>query len=294
VADGSATVAPSGGASPYSFAWSNNQTTAAINNLAAGSYTVTITDANNCSVTATANISNTGAPTVNLDNVNHVSCYGGNDGAIFISVSGSGPFNYTWSNNATTDDAVFLLEAGTYTVTVEDINNCVAVFSVTITQPDSLNISAIVSDASSSTASDGSINLIVTGGVSPYSFAWSNSATTEDISALACGNYAVVVTDDNTCTKTASFTVDCPVSVAGFSNTPTINIYPNPSTGKIFIEHDGSAVLKTEVYNALGKNILKTELPSSGWLDLSDHAKGIYFVRISNGQQIVLKKILIE
>jgi PKD repeat protein len=292
-ATGSATAAPTGGATPYDYDWSNSATTASITNVAAGAYTVTITDNNSCSVVATANVSNTGAPTVSETHVD-ASCYDVCDGIINVAVSGGIlPYSYLWSEGSTTED-IGNLCAGTYSFTVTDSSNCSAVISVDIAQPDSLNITAVVTDESSSGAADGAIDLTVTGGTSPFDYVWSEGSTTEDLTAVSCGPYAVQVTDDNGCAKAAAFDVDCPVSVADFSDASSINIYPNPTSGKIFIQLAGNSTLKIEVLNALGENIISKTLTADGEIDLSAHAKGIYFIRANYGEQSFIKRIVLE
>jgi len=292
-ATGSATAAPTGGVATYSYAWSNGGTAASISNVAAGAYTVTITDANTCTVLGNATVTNPNAPTVTEAHVD-ASCFDVCDGIVNASVSGGTPaYSYLWSTGETTED-IGNLCAGTYTLTVTDAASCAGVVSATISQPDSITISGVVTDESSTGAADGAVDITVTGGTAPYSFAWNEGSTTEDIQGLSCGPYAVQVTDDNGCVKAAAYDVDCPVSVAGISDVLTVNIYPNPTSGKIFIEHSGTVVLKTELINALGEIIFADNLPVSSWIDLSAQAKGIYFIRMNDGKQSSVKRILVD
>jgi hypothetical protein len=122
-ADGTALVTFSGGTAPYSISWSNSATTAAISNLGPGTYTATITDANGCIKTASVTLTQ---PTVVVLSDTHVdiNCFGQSTGSIDLSVSGGTPgYFYSWTNTATTED-IASLASGTYTVTVNDLNNC--------------------------------------------------------------------------------------------------------------------------------------------------------------------------
>jgi len=131
------------------------------------------------------------------------------------------PYAYTWSNGATTQDISGLL-AGTYTVTVTDAKGdslgCTATTSVTITQPTPVALSSTQVNVLCNGASTGSIDLSVSGGVAPYTYTWSNGATTQDISSLAAGTYTVTVNDANGsvsgCTATTSVTITQPDAVA--------------------------------------------------------------------------------
>lgn len=111
-------------------------------------------------------------------------------------------YTYLWSNGAVTKD-VSSLAAGTYSVTVTSSTGATATATDTVNEPSSLSASISATNATVG-QSDGSLDLTVSGGTSPFSFSWSNGATTEDISGLAPGTYTVTVTDDNGCTTTAS------------------------------------------------------------------------------------------
>src|SRR5687767_7798482 len=122
--NGSATVFAYGGYAPYTYLWSTTATTQTITGVASGSYTVTVTDSSGCSITDIASVSDVGGPTVATDSIVDVSCNGGSDGAIYLSIlTGTGPFTYLWSTNATTEDLTGV-PAGNYSLTITDQNNC--------------------------------------------------------------------------------------------------------------------------------------------------------------------------
>jgi len=211
-AGGTASVTVTGGTTPYSYTWSNGGTTATITNVAGGNYTVTVRDANTCSATSSVTVGSSGGPTVSLSQQTNITCFGANNGAINITVTGgTSPFGYTWSNGATTQN-ISGLAPGTYTVTVTDQNNCTSTLNATITEPATILITGSVTNASCGVP-DGAINISVTGGSTPYNFIWSNNATTEDLANVSAGNYLVTVTDQNGCQKTETFTIAAPGTV---------------------------------------------------------------------------------
>ncbi|HNP42579.1 MAG TPA: hypothetical protein PKI24_23795, partial [Nitrospira sp.] len=193
----------SGGTSPYTYLWSNGASTSSISGLLPGNYTVTVTDAALCTKTASQNISTISGPVVTVDSVKNARCFGQANGAVYISVSGNnGPVTYLWSNAATTQDIVNIA-AGTYTVTVTDSTGCTATKTQAITQPSDIAITLTPHNATCA-QSNGWISSSVSGGTSPYTYLWSNGASTSSISGLLPGNYTVTVTDAALCTKTAS------------------------------------------------------------------------------------------
>ncbi|MEM7575734.1 MAG: SdrD B-like domain-containing protein, partial [Bacteroidota bacterium] len=230
----------SGGTPPYSYSWSNGATTQDLSDLAAGDYTGTVTDANGCTISATLTVTEPPALMVSAQ-VTDVACNGDETGAINLSVSGgTPPYSYSWSNGATTEDLAGL-PAGDYTGTVTDANGCTISATLTVAESSNLNLSAIVTDAACNGEASGAIDLTVSGGTAPYSFSWSNGATTEDISGLLAGSYTGTVTDANGCTASATVVVDEPAAIevvvqapiieCGGTATGSITAIPNGGTG---------------------------------------------------------------
>lgn len=144
---------------------------------------------------------------VSVDNITDVSCNGGADGMAQVSATGgTAPYTYNWSNGAT-GASVSGLSAGTYGVTATDALSATGSTSVTIGEPSAINTSVSVTDESAPGAADGAVDLSVGGGTSPYSYNWSNGATSQDINGLSAGTYEVTVTDNNGCTATNAATV---------------------------------------------------------------------------------------
>jgi len=221
-ATGSATVSVSGGTDPYSYSWNTTpaQTGATATGLAAGTYTVTVTDANGCTTTASVTITQPDALTATIEGQTNVLCFGNATGSATVSVSGGTPgggvagptYSYSWNTTPvqTTATATGLV-AGTYTVTVTDEHKCTATASVTITQPKLL--SAVIEGQTNVLCfgdKTGSALVYVSGGTGPYSYSWSNGTTTATATGLAAGTYTVTVTDANHCTTTATVTITQP------------------------------------------------------------------------------------
>jgi hypothetical protein len=235
---GSIDLTVSGGVSPYTYSWTGGATTQDRSGLAAGTYTVTVTDANTCTKTLSTTITQPVVIALTETHVN-VSCNGGSNGSIDLTVTGgTGAYTYSWTGGATTED-LSSLSAGTYTVTVTDANACTKTLSTTITQPTALVLTETHVNVLCNGASSGSIDLTVTGGVSPYTYSWTGGATTQDRSGLAAGTYTVTVTDANACTKTLSATITEPA--AGITLTEThVNVLCNgASTGSIDLTPSG-------------------------------------------------------
>ena len=247
--DGAATVTYSGATPPYSVLWSNGATTASISGLSAGTYTATITDAKGC--TKTASLTLTQPTVITLSDVKTmISCYGGNNGAIDLGVSGGTPgYTFLWSNGATTED-VSTLTAGTYTVVVTDLNGCTKTRSVTLTQPQApLSVSSQLTMVACYGNATGAIDATITGGTSPYTYAWSNSATTQDLTTIVSGTYTLTVTDSKQCTQTQTVNITQPAAPLSATLTATnVKCFGN-ATGSIDVTTTGGTPGYTYVWN---------------------------------------------
>jgi hypothetical protein len=208
--NGTATVNVSGGTPGYTYLWSNGDTTATATGLLAGAASCTITDTNNCTITFTVNITEPSAITATASATN-VSCSSGSDGSVTVNATGGTPgYTYLWNTGDTTA-SVNGLVAGAYSVVITDANGCTNTQSVTIAQPAAVATTVVTSvNPTTCGGNDGSIDISVSGGVSPYAFQWSNSANTEDISGLTAGVYSVIVTDNNGCTDSIAVTLNDP------------------------------------------------------------------------------------
>jgi len=215
-ANGSATVIPAGGTGLCIYSWTPvGGTNATATGLLAGPYTVTVTDANGCTTTATVNVPNAGSPTLTLSSSTNVSCNGGNNAtAIVTAAGGTGPYTYNWLPTGGTAATANGLTANTYTCTVTDANGCTATASVTITEPPVLTLTTSQADELCFGGNTSTANVIPTGGTAPYTYVWSNGPTTATITALTAGGYTVTVTDAHGCTATANVTILQPTALA--------------------------------------------------------------------------------
>ncbi|MFN7115185.1 MAG: cohesin domain-containing protein [Saprospiraceae bacterium] len=208
---GGITLNVSGGTSPYQYNWSGSlpDNVASQSNLAVGTYAVTITDARSCTFALT-NLNVASQSTVQVSNMVPTNInQQGTNGAIAITVTGgTGTYTYAWAgpNNytSTQKDLSGLTTPGQYCVTVTDAQNCTATRCASITAP--LNVTGQANRICDGTTT-GSVILTVSGGASPYSFRWSNGATTQNLNNVAAGTYTVTITDSQGGTNTSSFEI---------------------------------------------------------------------------------------
>jgi hypothetical protein len=221
--NGALNLTLSGGTTPYSFAWSGGLgNTEDPQNVTAGSYIVTVTDANSCSTIANATITEPSALIASITATN-VSCNGADDADIDLTVSGgTTPYAYNWTPALPAIQDPQNVAANNYTVAITDANGCTASAQTQITEPAPLNLVVTTLPASCNNAATGSIDLTVSGGQTPYNFAWSGGLPAQEDNFTASANtYTVTVTDANACTATIAATVDEPAPIS-------INLTPTP------------------------------------------------------------------
>lgn len=215
--NGTATAAPSGGIQPYTYLWSNTQTTPTITGLAPGVYTATATDANGCTAAQTVTVNSFNCTfNASLSTINVTCNNAGNGSATVVLANELLPVVYQWSNLGSTQ-TVNNLAPGIYTVTVTDASNCPVIVSATIQEPAPLTVNTSTTSLSAVGANDGTATASPSGGTAPYTYLWSNNVTTATISGLAAGSYTVTVTDANGCTSVQSAFVsafNCTVTAA--------------------------------------------------------------------------------
>ena len=226
VNDGTATANPTGGTPGYSYAWENGETTAAITGLAPGNYSVSVTDANGCEAAQVVTVSASDCIVkANVDFTN-VTCHGGSDGSATITLeNATEPISFNWSNGSTTQ-TISDIPAGTYNVSATDANNCEVVATINISQPSALNANATTTGLTAFNANDGTATANPTGGTGAYSYDWNTGGTTATITALAPGEYTVVVTDENGCETTQTVVIspfNCSVLANITSSNATCN-----------------------------------------------------------------------
>ncbi len=225
-----------GGTSPYTYSWNTGATTSTINALAAGSYTVTVKDANGCTQTATVVVTTTGAVITPNMTMTAVLCNGGSTGTASVTsvTGGTAPYTYSWNGGQTTTN-ITGQAAGTYTVTVKDANGCTGTGTITITAPPVIAVTTSTTPTTcSGSTGTASINT-VTGGTGPYTYSWSTGATTSTINGLAANTYTVTVTDANGCTQTATAIVATTGAVITPTATETNVLCNGGATGSVSV-----------------------------------------------------------
>ena len=206
--DGTITVTASGGVSPYTYTWSDLGNGSSRDNLAAGTYSVIVKDANECEETVDIVIAN--AELFDVDPViTQISCFGANDGRIELNfVGGVGNVNVQWTDDSTAGVNRNNLSPGVYSVLITDESSCTIERDFTIIEPQEIEITGIITNAIDCIEpNSGSIDLQVAGGTAPYTFLWSNGSTTENLTNVPANNYLVTVTDSNGCISEKEFEI---------------------------------------------------------------------------------------
>ncbi len=212
--NGSATATATGGTAPISYKWSSGAMVQTAQNLTAGQITVTVTDANGCTATATANIIQ---PTAMAHSVTTVSatCGAANGSASVSETGGSAPYDFFWTPSGGTNSAASNLSPGNYIVFITDQNGCIDSAHVLIN-----NIGAPTAAISNFTnipcfgQNNGTAMASATGGIAPLTFLWSNGQSGATATNLSPGNVVVTVTDANGCTTSVSQNISQPTAMA--------------------------------------------------------------------------------
>lgn len=208
---GSITTAVSGGAAPFTYAWSNGVTNmeGTLSDLAAGTYTVTITDQGGCQTQASGELLLEDGPTVAVQSFQNTLCVEGN-GRIRLQPTGTGPFSYRWSHDPELNlNLATALEAGTYTISVSDAYQCEVVVQQEIELIAGPTAVVTQVDSSFCNVDNGRIQLAVNGGTGTYTYAWSHSDTLNAnlAESLASNDYQITITDANSCSVVVDTTV---------------------------------------------------------------------------------------
>ena len=278
------------GALEYSIDGTNYQGTNVFMNLSGGPVIVMVKDDNGCIETVLAHVYEP-LPLTLTANVTNVACAGGDNGVIDLSVSGGNThYNFVWSNGSTNED-IFNLEAGTYSVDVTDANACNASLTLSVTEP-LLPVIVNGTVVNSNGSANGSIELTVTGGAGNYTYQWSNGMSTEDVTGLLPGAYTVVVTDGEGCATSSTFIVS---NLSGVNNITgeagEVLIYPNPANDVMFVEANGESIEQCKVFSVLGQLVFQTNPNSTrAQITTNELKPGAYFIQITtNGNQVTKK-----
>jgi len=248
--DATATVIPSGGVAPYTFLWSDGQTTQIATGLNAGVYGVTVTDASGCTGEATQEVELSPEGVWIMLNSTPADC-GEDNGTAYVGImTGVPPYTIIWSNGDTTNNPMDLAP-GEYFVTVSDVNGCTAVDSIDVDA--TANVEVAFSSSSNPTcvdSLDGSVAITISSGTPPYTIVWNTGDTgVTSLDNLGVGTYSVEVSDANDCNGMASITLtapDCTDDCLADPGNLTADFNPvclDNGTATLSATPDGSAVV---------------------------------------------------
>lgn len=216
--NGSVRVVPAGGAVPYAYVWNpGTSNTATLSGIGMGTYSVTVTDANSCSVTASVFL-NQPATSINGSILSNTPTCGAANGGAGATIYGGIPnYSYFWSPSGGSQAIASNLAGGNYSVTVTDQNNCSVTLSVAIAPSLPVGINVNVTNTSCDNLTDGTASGFAYGGIAPYTYNWTPSSVngqgTTNVTGLAAGNYSVEVKDVNNCSFTAPFSITAPLAL---------------------------------------------------------------------------------
>ncbi|MBK6836031.1 MAG: T9SS type A sorting domain-containing protein [Bacteroidetes bacterium] len=284
--DGAINASVSGVNSPFTYLWSNGATTQDLTGIGAGTYTLHVTDTNGCSDSLSFNLNNISSLSTTATS-SLVTCAGGNNGAINITTTGGAtPYSFLWSNGATTED-ITNLQAGSYTLTVTGANGCIHSKTVVVGTIAPILISLDNSSNEFCGTQNGAINISVSGGSGSYGYSWNNGTTTQDLSSITAGSYTLTVTDGNSCTQNANYSIVNDVSSCSsycYLNILTNNV-TNETCGNDAGAIDVSIMDATQPYNVSWNTGATTE-------DLSNLQAGNYTITVQDANQCIVNKTI--
>ena len=263
-------VAATGGSNSYTYLWNttDQQTAARLENLEAGEYVVNVTDAVGCSVTASQTLTEPDELTASLA-AGEIACNGGTTSISSTVEGGTSPYTYIWSNGSS-EQEVSNVTAGTYSVTVRDLNSCSATTSVSIAQPTALTTS-LSATAIACNGGTSDITNTVGGGTEPYTYTWTPSASSQNLTGVVAGTYSVTVTDSHECSATSSVEITQPEALTSVLSAGSVAC--NGGTASITNTVSGG----TTPYTFAWDNGSNTQ-------DLSGVTAGTYAVTVSDNR----------
>ena len=302
--DGSVNILLDNGFAPYTFNWSSNATTQNLDNLSAGSYQVTFTDAAGCvGMSDSAIIIVEPQEIIVTSQIQPISCFGETDAAINLTVQGgaSSTYSFQWSNNATSQNLNNLGD-GLYELTVTDVNGCTDTSSYDIVEPGILTISDFSTTLESASLGLGSATPIIEGGTAPFSYQWdagANYQTTATANNLQNGFYLLSIIDAGGCVFTDTAFIFT-VSDENISLAKTFKVYPNPAAHFVNLELtlNSFSDVNIELLDIQGRLIQswirKNTTVINEQLDLNELPEGVYLLRFTLDDGVITKRLLIK
>ena len=301
---GSINITPGGGKPPYQFLWNNGAITEDLENIPAGFYHLTLTDADTCrTIFSELEVPQNGALLEAETSTSPVSCFGAKDGAVGIEVSGgSPPYNFKWFWNGqpfvnANEPQLDQLPAGAYTLEFSDSQGCERVFEMEVESPSDIVAGIQVNIPQPPDYNDGGASVSVSGGQPPYDYLWSNGAITPSISDLPIGVYALTITDSKGCQDSISLTLTDYLDV---NEVRLARLFPNPADGQFQLEVEFPNAIQSDllILDQVGRPIFKKRLPLSKQhkfpIDSRNWPAGIYQVAMFYlGKNIFSKRLVI-
>ncbi len=322
--NGAVTATPYGGvgsATTYTYLWNTGATTYSIDNLSAGTYSITVTDIHGCSSLGSVDIFDNNALSVPPASVVNVGCFGDCDGEITLTPSGGVQFtgstlyNYQWNDylNQTTNTAVGLcVDSVTllteYICVITDAQGCELYDTVTLSQPEEFSVATeITSVVSCYGNADGKIKALITGGTPMFTYTWGNGSsqntnnTTSDITGLIEGQYIVDVVDNNGCMASSEIYLYQPDSLQVSINAFDIDCYGEGTGSLTALAFGGTPFLgippeyEYTWIDENGTNILTELVNNNVNAQLSDLTPGFYTVKVTdlNGCSVISEVVSI-
>ena len=287
--NGSLMITPAGGEGNYTIAWTgpNGYTSSemSLSDLAPGEYAYVLDDSFGYQITGSHMISQPDQLLANAAGTD-VLCFGDATGAIDISQQGGvAPYAFMWNDGNTSEDRSDLA-AGTYSIVITDSNNCSVASSLEITQPTEVVVTDVQIIDAMTGQDNGAISITVDGGVAPYTYLWSNGATTRAIDRLAAGTYSLVIVDANGCESRHEYEVKMSTGLVDLSSLLSVDVFPNPATDHITIQIQSNEEidLDIKVYTMEGKLVASQGVSGSlirTTLATHDLKTGMYLVRLN-------------
>ena len=281
--NGSVSLNVSGGTGAYNYTWSDGSTGSTLSGKNVGTYFVTVTDANGCSVVDSATITQPASAIIVTTVVSNLTCNGSSDGSILVLASGgTGSYTYQWSNGQTTQLITSLSMATPtssstlFTVTITDANGCIVVSNDTLRSPSPISSSIVGTDVTCAGYSNGSATLTVSGGATPYNFLWSNFAATQNLTNVPGGFYTVIITDSSGCQHRDTVTIHEPLPLVISASVTNVNCNGD-SSGSISLTVNGGTGSYTFVWS-----------DGSSASSLTGKGIGTYFVTVSDANNCSL------
>ena len=297
---GSVDAGVMGGTMPYTYTWDNGGSNAVETGLAAGTYMVTVTDDSNCVATGEAVVNEPSPLVANVAETEDVNCEGDESGMASVAVSGGTPeYTYNWDNGSS-DAMIDGVANGTYTVTVTDDNGCTEVVNATINAANPLPNVDLGPDQS---VGSGTVLTLDAGLFINYMWNDDMNYIGQTFTWLVENDTTIVVEvlDINGCTNSDTININVLLGMSDIQNNIDVRYYPNPTSGIVNVEFEGmkGENVDVQVMNVQGQVVMldqfnQTVNGRAYQLDLTDQAKGVYFVKLNTENKSSIHKVTLR